>query len=373
MISQSRREDGLPYEPACIPVEDAVGMYLSRRRSDPETTSGTVETHRKRLNYLIEFCESGSTESEEIEYVCDIRGHHLEEYREWRRSEATVKVDTLRPKTLAEHMKTIRVFFRAMEQMEYVRPEMSNRVFVPDLSEENEVNDEILEYDRALNILDYIARANPGTKEHVVWVLFVKSGVRLGTVRAADLDDYHPNAEIPHIKLRHRPESETPLKNGNSSERSVYLSEESARVLNRYIEHNHDETTDKHGRMPLVGTTHGRAAKSTIRGMVYKWTRPCKLNKECPHGKSPESCKAANNKENPSACPSMKSPHPLRKGYVTRLVKEGLHPKVVGDRVDADPETLEKHYDQSTDEEKMQARKELIEQALDDKDDEYGF
>ncbi|QLC34339.1 site-specific integrase [Halarchaeum sp. CBA1220] len=367
-MSDAGHRGSVPYDPAPLPVEEAVEMYLNRRRSDSDTTVGTVETHLKRLNYLIEFCEL-----EDIENICDLRGHHLERYREWRRTEATTKVESLAAKTIAEHMKTIRVFLRSMEQMEYVYPGMADRVHVPGLSDEDEVNEDILEYDRAQNILSYIAKSEPWTADHSVWELFVRNGVRLCTARAPDIEDYHSEADVPYIELHHRPDTDTRLKNGTDSERKVFLEEQTAKVLDRYIEHNHPKETDKHGRMPLIGTVHGRPNKSTIRGMVYKWTRPCHLNKPCPHGKTPDNCEAASSRETPSACPSMRSPHPIRKGYVTHLAEEGVPPRIVGDRVDADPEVLKKHYDQSDDEAKMRVRQELIEHALDDADEENWY
>ncbi|MFB6197547.1 MAG: tyrosine-type recombinase/integrase, partial [Halobacteriaceae archaeon] len=266
-MSDAAHRASVPYDPVPLPVEEAVEMYLNRRRSDSDTTVGTVETHLKRLNYLIEYCGI-----EDIDHVCDLRGHHIEQYREWRRTEATTKVDVLAPKTISEHMKTIRVFMEAMEQMEYVYPGMADRVHVPKVDDENEVNDEHLEYERAREILRYIGKVEPWTAEHVAWELFVRTGVRLCTVHSPDIKDYESAAEIPYIDLHHRPETDTRLKNGKYSERSVYLLDRTAEVIDRYLEHNHPEETDKHGRMPLIGTVHGRPAQSTIRGIIYKWT-----------------------------------------------------------------------------------------------------
>lgn len=367
-MSDAGPRGGAPYEPVPITLEEAVEMYLARRRSDSDTTVGTVETHLKRLNYLVEYCEL-----EDIEHVCDLRGHHIEQYREWRRTEATTKVDSLAPKTISEHMKTIRVFLRSMEQMEYVYPGMADRVHVPGINDEDEVNEDILEYERAQNILSYIAKAEPWTADHSVWELFVRNGVRLCTVRSPDIEDYHSDSDVPYIELHHRPETDTQLKNGTDSERKIYLEEQTAKVLDRYLAHNHPKEPDEYGRTPLIGTVHGRPNKSTIRGMIYKWTRPCQLGKSCPHGTTPEDCEAASNRDIPSACPSMRSPHMIRKGYVTHLSEEGVPLQIVGDRVDAEPEVLEKHYDQSSDEAKMRARRELIKRALDDADEENWY
>lgn len=361
MSRPNRRQPSNARDPIQVAVDEAVEAYLSRRKAESSTTQGTVDTHRKRLNYLVEYCEL-----EGIEYVCDLRGHHIEQYREWRQTEAVQKVDVLAPKTIHEHMKTIRVFMTAMESMEYVAPGMADRVHVPDIDEEDETSDEILEYDRAEEILSHITKAESGQAEEVVWRLFVDCGLRLSSVHSIDKSDVEIEGEVPHIKLRNRPEEGTKLKNRSSSERRVFITEKTAEVIDHYLQYNHPEVSDEHGRMPLIGTPHGRANPSTIRGMVYKWTRPCELGKPCPHGKQPSTCEAAENRDKPSSCPSARSPHALRRGYITHVSGDGVPPRVLSDRVDAEPETLETYYDKTDDEEKMAARKELINRIMQD-------
>jgi site-specific recombinase XerD len=223
-----------PSNPRPIPVavDEAVKAYLGRRKSDGKTTQGTVETHRKRLNYLVEYCEL-----EEIEHICDLRGHDIEQYREWRKIEATEKVDVLAPKTIHEHMKMIRVFISAMESMEYVAPGMAERVYVPDIVEEDETSDEILEYDRAEEILSHVTKAESGQAEEVVWRLFVRCGLILSSLHSIDKSDVKTDVEVPHIKLRNRSEAGTKLKNRNDSERRVFISEETAEVIGNHLQY----------------------------------------------------------------------------------------------------------------------------------------
>jgi len=359
MSKPGKRHPSNPRDPIPVAVDEAVKAYLARRKSEGKTTQGTVETHQKRLNYLVEYCEL-----EGIEHICGLRGHDVEQYREWRQTEATEKVDVLAPKTIHEHMKTLRVFMSAMESMEYVAPGMADRVYVPDIDEEDETSDEILEYDRAEEILNHVTKAENGQVEEVVWRLIVRCGLRLSSLHSLDKSDAKTDVEDPHIKLRNRPEAGTKLKNRDSSERRVFIDGETADVISRYLQYNHPEVADEHGRMPLVGTSHGRANPSTIRGMVYKWTRPCELGKPCPHGKQPSSCETAENRDKPSGCPSARSPHDIRRGYITHVSGGGVPPRVLSDRVDAEPETLETYYDKNDDEEKMTARKELINRIM---------
>jgi CRISPR-associated protein Csa3 len=71
-------------------------------------------------------------------------------------------------------MKTIRVFMDSMVSMEYVVPGMADRVYVPDIKEEDKTTDEILEYDRAEEILTHVTKAESSQAEEVVTVTEVR-------------------------------------------------------------------------------------------------------------------------------------------------------------------------------------------------------
>jgi hypothetical protein len=65
---------------------------------------------------------------------------------------------------------------------------------------------------------------------------------------------------------------------------------------------------------------------------VYEWTRPCLLA-ECLHERDPDTCEAMQTPK-PSACPSSRSPHGIRRGALTRMLREGVPEGVVSDRSD---------------------------------------
>lgn len=120
--------------------------------------------------------------------------------------------------------------------------------------------------------------------------------------------------------------------------------------------------TDDHGREPLITTRNGRIQKSTIRQYVYGWSRPCAIGKECPVGKDPDTCEAAQTNNDAYDCPESVSPHPIRRGYITYLRANGVPTAdVISKRCDANPETIERWYGLSTKSERREARRSHIE------------
>jgi hypothetical protein len=64
-----------------------------------------------------------------------------------------------------------------------------------------------------------------------------------------------------------------------------------------------------------------------------------------------------------SGCPSSRSPHDVRRGSITKHLREGTPREVVVDRMNVSREVLDLHYDERTKREKMRIRREFIEDA----------
>nr|WP_226005679.1 hypothetical protein [Natrinema salinisoli] len=62
-----------------------------------------------------------------------------------------------------------------------------------------------------------------------------------------------------------------------------------------------------------------------------------------------------------SQCPSSLSSHTIRRGSITHRLREDFPEKIVSDRCDVSSEVLERHYDRRTDREKMEQRRNFIE------------
>ena len=92
---------------------------------------------------------------------------------------------------------------------------------------------------------------------------------------------------------------------------------------------------------------------------VYRWTRPCAHGKECPHDRDPDDCEA-NVRSAASKCPSSVSPHAIRHGSITHSLNSEIPDKVVSDRANVSPQVIEQHYDRRTEREKMEQRRDYL-------------
>ncbi|POG54857.1 tyrosine-type recombinase/integrase [Haloferax marisrubri] len=323
----------------------AVEMYLQER--EPEVSEATLKAHRYRLNHLIRWCEA----VEEIDNLNNLTGRKLHHYRLWRREDGDLSNVTVKTQ-----MDTVRVFIRFCERIDAVRPNLSESVVSPSLSDGENQRETILTSEAATEILNRLERFEYASFNHTLLILLWRTGMRLGAARGLDIQDY--DAPRMRLKLQHRPEHDTPLKNGRDGERLIALRPDTCEVLSDWVEHRRRDVTDEYGRDPLFTTAQGRASRTTIRETVYRLTRPCEYTGECPHGREIESCEAMNTRRKAaSKCPSSVSPHDVRRGSITHFLSRDVPEKVVSDRMNVGQQVLSKHYDQRTEEQKVEQRR----------------
>ncbi|MFB6302791.1 MAG: tyrosine-type recombinase/integrase [Haloferacaceae archaeon] len=320
----------------------AVNLYLDHR--EPDVSEKTLQNQRYRLNRFLEWCEV-----EGIENMNALSGRDLHRYRTWRSQQVNAV-------TLRGELATLRVFLEFCASIDAVEPGLRERVLLPDVAADEEAKDEELPDERAHRILSHLEKFRYASREHVIMAILWHTGIRLGSLRAFDLNDWDPDEMC--LSLRHRPDTETPLKNGAAAERVVAVSEHYAEVLEDYIEYNRHSVTDEHGREPLLTSSQGRLSGTAIRNIVYRVTRPC-LIRECPHDRDPETCEAME-PEQASHCPSSRSPHTIRRGSITYQLREQVPQRVVEERANVSDEVLEQHYDERTEREKMRVRRDFI-------------
>lgn len=321
---------------------EAIEWYFQER--EPDLSKKTLQNQRYRLNSFLDWCKEHG-----LEDMNELTGRDLHRYRTWR-SEDVNRV------TLAGQLQTLRKFLEFCAAIDAVEPGMRERVHIPDLETEEESRDEKLPEDRAEVILKHLEKFRYASREHIILALLWHTGVRLGTLRALDVEDFDPEAKC--LKVRHRPDTETPLKNKHAAERSIAVGEYYCKVISDYIEHTRDTVVDDHGRRPLITSQYGRLSEGMIRETVYQWTRPCEIG-GCPHDRDPDTCEAMEwNKA--SQCPSSRSPHSVRRGSITKHLRDGTPQEVVSDRMNASKEILDQHYDARTEREKMEVRREFL-------------
>jgi len=164
-------------------------------------------------------------------------------------------------------MATIRVFVKFLKSIDAVDPDLHTKVQLPSLSANDDVRTELLDADHAEQVLEYLEKYQYASLRHVVMVLAWRTAMRRGAMHALDLDDYH--REEQYLETVHRQETDTPLKNKESGERYVALSDELCELLDDWVADQRPNVTDEHGREPLLASKQGRVHHSTIQHIVY--------------------------------------------------------------------------------------------------------
>jgi site-specific recombinase XerD len=328
-----------------ITPEKALEMYLTDRES--EVTASTIRSHRARLKPFLQWCDEKG-----IENLNDLTGRLLHEYRLWRREEGDINVVT--EKTQID---TLRVFVRWLESIDGVERNLHTKVLSPDLSDGDNVRSEMVESEQAEKLLEYLSTYEYASRQHVVTALMWHSMMRVGAIHAADVDDYLPEDQC--LKVVHRPEMGTPIKNGEDGERHIALSDMVSSLLDDWIADQRPDATDDNGRKPLISTSQGRAVRTTLRRDCYRATRPCIYTDNCPHDRDIDECEATNYGSE-HECPSSVSPHAFRRGGITHHLTSDVPKHVVSDRANVSTGVLDKHYDQRDQKEKMENRREYL-------------
>lgn len=337
-----------------IAPEDAIEWYLEERA--PEIRSDTRSSIASALEIFQEWCRSTG-----LDNLNHLDGRRLYQFRSWRRDTSDIELITLNG-----NLAILRRFLRFAEEIEAVEEGLAEKVPMPNVAEDQMVNDFVPDDDLVWSIAEYLETYSPNSRAHCEHELIRGVGLRMGAVRAIDMRDFDPDRQ--EIKLLHRPEdghdAGTPLKNGDDGQRLINISETMTEVLKTYIEGPRDAVTDQFGREPLLTTEHGRVTRSTIRRDFYKISRPCIHGGSCPHGRVIDDCPAtANHKA--SECPSSYSPHPLRRWSIMYQLDQGVPKDLLSNRVDVSVPVLEQHYDHRSETRKGRKRRETLENYLD--------
>lgn len=323
--------------------EQALQMYVTERCETDDISNSTERTIRSRAGMFIDWCQEN-----DIETLRELDGMDL---HQWRLETA----DGIAQRTLVSRLSTVRTFLRWARDVDAVASDLPQKIDIPDIETARE---RYLDTDKAGAILDYLRKFDYAGRDHVVIILLWRTGMRLGALRGIDLTDY--DNQNHYVELVHRPETGTPLKNGERGERTVALSEDTCTVIDDYCKHNRVAKTDENGREPLLTTHHGRIGEVTVRRTVYRLTRPCVYAKECPENREIETCDAAQEYDIASQCPETVSPHDIRRGALTHMLRNDVPQQVVSDRCDVSPDILDKHYNQMTEREKMEQRRDYL-------------
>ncbi|UVE50590.1 site-specific integrase [Haloferax larsenii] len=339
-----------------ITPESALSYYLDARQYD--LSDDTLRSHRYRIESFIRWLQSPEYGDGEVLNMNDVDLRTVHAYRVFKREENFEGDEPCNAVTMQGQVSTLRVFFQYIADIDAVPEELADRIRLPRLQHGEDVSESVLDSERANAILDYLHKWEYASSEHVAFLILWRTSCRLGGLRALDVSDF--DREERALCFRHRPKTDTGLKNGARGERDVSLKPRVAAVIEDYIDgpHRH-RVTDEFGRSPLVTTVKGRPSPTTIRLWCYKWSRPCAIGEVCPDGRDLDECEATSHNA-ASKCPFSVSSHPVRAGSITAFRDAGAPREVVSDRGDVSEKILEKHYDRASSRQRMRRRQEFI-------------
>lgn len=336
----------MSHELEALDPRTGVEMYLDD--CSRELADSTLNAHRSRLRLFVRWSENEG----DIENLNDVRGRDIHHFKRWRQN--GVRKDSISPETLRTDLLTLRRFLRWAVSVDAVPSRVPENMVLPDSV--SRARHDMLDAERAEAILAHLSKFQYASAAHVMFRLFWRCGMRAGGLRALDLDrDYSSDEQ--YLEVRHRPETGTPLKNGEEGERHIALGDRTCRVLDDHIEaHRPDVEVD--GRVPLIATAHGRRSLQSLRRHAYHWTAPCRIG-ECPHDRDPESCEATEWGQT-NKCPSSVSTHPIRRGSITHDLANDVPKPYVSDKMDVSMSVIDDHYDERDSRSKMEQRRQYL-------------
>ncbi|EMA25403.1 tyrosine-type recombinase/integrase [Haloarcula amylolytica] len=319
-------------------------MYLDERRQ--EVADATLQSHEYRLKQFVQWCIDDG-----IDNMNEISGRDIHRFRVKRRNK-----DELATASMKSQLATLRLFLRFCASIDAVEPGLDEKILLPTTTGKN-ARDELLTHDRAQKVLTHLEKFQYATLEHTLLAVIWHTGLRVGAAVGLDIKDY--DADGQHLRLVHRPDEGTSLKNQTESERFVALSDAICDVLDDWLSAKHPHKLDEFDRRPLFATNRGRLSRNRARSIAYQFTRPCVYENKCPHDRKIETCESRPT-EYAYGCPSSLSPHPIRRGSITYHLQSDTPERVVSDRMDVGIDVLDRHYDQRTKQEKVEQRRRYL-------------
>lgn len=319
-----------------VPVGDAVSEYADYASETREVRDTTLSTYLNDLRFFLQWCEQNR-----IEFVCEVDGGDLSNYRQWRRESGNEcrSGEHLSRKTHKEGQKNLQRFLRWCESVEYAPVGTWKKVSIPKASDKRP-NQSVVERSDAVEMLEYLGKFDYASRKHVTILLLWETGARPGGVHALDIEHVDGNNKGGMVKFESQPN--TRLKNGRQGAREVTITKKSHEVIQDYLKENRINTTDDDGRKPLLVARSGRIGKSTIRKYCYDISRPCVYADFCPDNRDQGQCPGYT--ERAHKCDHTFSPKAFRKGHITHCLRQGMDRDTLSQRVDASPGVIDDHY-----------------------------
>lgn len=331
------------------PISPREAYRLYRNDCEGELSPRTIEARDYRLGFFLRWCESKDDNGDpHITNLNEISGRDIYKYRTWRKQD-------IKPVTLKAHISDLRQFMKFCVTIDAVPSSIPDKVGNVVLDYDENINDDHIIREKAEAIIEYLEKYHYASKKHVLFLLPWKTAARIGGLHGLDVDDF--DWENKRVSFAHRPDSRTYLKNKRQGERSVALEDDVLGVIRDYINNERLEVKDDYDRRPLFTSRAGRMSKGHLSKYIYYVTTPCITDHECPDERRPSQCEFTSGIGASVGCPYNNPSHDIRRGAVTRWLQNDVPEKAIGDRVHMSTDTLDKHYDKRTSDEKAEQRR----------------
>ncbi len=310
--------------------QEAKNRFLSNNESEFSKT--TIQEYGYSLDRFIEWLNE-----QNITDMNEMTGRIISDFAEGRKK-------NVKPATVKTDLDRVRRLMQFCEDIEAAPPGIADKINSPQLSNSDEIRKERIDEEHAEKILNYLEEYEYGKLRHIIFYLVWHTGIRSGTARALDVNDFARGPNGYELHAIHRPHVGTPLKNQERGERILSLNEKATDIIQTWLEYHRPPVEDEYGRDPLIATAHGRMSKSAFQRNFYVITRPCWYSNECPHEVDYQDCEATSN-HTASKCPSSRSPHAGRRGAIQKFLNNDAKLEDVSGRSNVSREVLKKHYD----------------------------
>lgn len=294
-----------------------------------------------------------------------------------------------KPLSLRTHLDRIEGITRTAHVHGYIQcspePELWDEIKPKITSKGVEIRDDPLDPARIPEITEWLESEHQYSRDHVLWILLTRYGLRSSAIRAIDLGHLHLSAGSvddcqdeekfqEHVLLQDRPGlgdngDGLPLKNTREhlADRSIPLAKEDAITLGTYVRNGSKtgakssrkvfDRNDKFGQTGLLTTqTSPRISHSTIQNRCHWLTCPTTVGTQCDcrgcseyrtqHGKDPAP------HEIQQVCDVSRSPHQVRHGAITRLLNS-YDAATVAQVVGTSMKTIRHVYDRASQYQRM--------------------
>lgn len=329
-----------------ITPQEALELYIED--IDGDLSPNSVRAKKYQLSKFVNWCQGKDTGKPRVKNLNEITGRDFTRFKNWR-SEGINKV------TLRTNLSALRTFMRFCVAIDAVDPVIPKKINIPTLDNSENHNSEHIEVDEAEAILNYLSRFEYAGMDHVLFKLQWTTSMRMSGLHSLDVADF--DSEERTLTVVHRPNEGTRLKNNKDGERVVTLDLETVDVVSDYIEFQRVSVEDEYGRRPFFSSEYGRMSKQNLNKRIYRVTSPCHTCRGCPSDKEPLECEHTGSYDRFVTCPHNIRPHAIRGGSITYWLRNDAPKKAVSDRVNASMKTLDRHYDERSESEKAEQRR----------------